>query len=299
MKRLILSLFAVFAIATTVEAYTPRTLADIPNVNVADARCFTSNPDNILSSAAVDSIDRVLYALRNDGKAEVAVVAVESIGSEDVFEFSHTLFQQWGIGQKGVNNGLLIILVLDQGEIRFITGYGLEGVLPDALCRRIQSQYMLPAFRKQDWDSGMMAGVAAVDDVLRGAELGFISAEDDEFTLSDAIGIFTSMGGFWLLMFVVIWLSQPKCKSCGKRKLRKVSSRVVDRARDFEIIENIYVCRKCGTTQTRTTQRLRNQGPTHMGGGFGGFGGGGFGGGGFGGGFGGGLSGGGGAGSRF
>lgn len=299
MKKLILSLLALLATAFVAEAYTPRTLDDIPNVNVADARCFTSNPDGILSAAAVDSIDRMLYSLREDRTAEVAVVAVGSIGSEEVFEFSHSLFQKWGIGEKERNNGLLMILVLDQREIRFITGYGVEGILPDALCRRIQAQYMLPSFREEDWDGGMVAGVAAVCEVLRGSELYLGSADDEEFTLTDAIGIFTSMGGFWLLMFVVIWLSQPKCKCCGKRKLRKIHSRVVERTADVDIIENLYVCRKCGTTQLRMSQRLRNQGPTNIGGGFGGFGGGFGGGGSFGGGFGGGFSGGGGAGSRF
>ena len=166
MKKLILSLLALLATTFVAEAYTPRTLDDIPNVNVADARCFTSNPDGILSAAAVDSIDRMLYSLREDRTAEVAVVAVESIGSEEVFEFSHSLFQKWGIGEKERNNGLLMILVLDQREIRFITGYGVEGILPDALCRRIQAQYMLPSFREEDWDSGMVAGVAAVCEVL-------------------------------------------------------------------------------------------------------------------------------------
>ena len=300
MKKLILSLLALLATTFVAEAYTPRAIDDIPNVNVADARRFTSNPDAILSAAAVDSINRMLYSLREDRTAEVAVVAVGSIGSEDVFEFSHSLFQKWGIGEKDRNNGLLIFLVLDQREIRFITGYGVEGVLPDALCRQIQAHYMVPSFREDDWDSGMVAGVAVVCELLRGTELYF-GAEDEEFTLEDAIAIFFSMGGFGLMLLLIVFLAQPKCRVCGKRKLRLTSSRVVERTSDVEIVENVYVCRKCGTTQVRTSHRFRNPGPGGIGGG--GIGAGGFGGfrggGGFGGGFGGGLSGGGGAGSRF
>lgn len=289
---------ALLATSLVAEAYTTRAIDDIPNVNVADARRFTSNPDAILSATAVDSIDRMLYALREERAAEVAVVAVGSIGSADVFEFSHSLFQEWGIGEKDRNNGLLIFLVLDQREIRFITGYGVEGVLPDALCRRIQAQYMLPAFRQEDWDTGMVAGVAAVSEVLRGSELYLGVAEEEEFTLNDAIGIFVSMGGIWLLMFIVIYLSQPKCKRCGKRKLTRANSRVVERGVDWEFLEITYVCRKCGATQQGFERKIHNQGPT-IGGGIGGGIGRGFGGGSFGGGFGGGFSGGGGAGSRF
>ena len=83
MKKLIFSLLALFSTVLSVEAYTPRAIDDVPNVNVADARHFTSNPDGILSAMAVDSIDRMLYALRNDNTAEVAVAA--STFTETIF----------------------------------------------------------------------------------------------------------------------------------------------------------------------------------------------------------------------
>lgn len=259
-----------------------------------------SNPDGILSPAAVDSIDRMAYGLRQSGIAEIAVVAVGSIGGSDVFTFAHSLFQKWGIGSSEHNNGLLIFLVLDEREIRFITGYGLEGVLPDALCRRIQSQYMLQPFREGDWDGGMVAGVAAVGEVLRGGELASGMPEDESTGGNFLWYVFELLFVCFFLLPLLIKLAfgSRRCKSCGKRKLHRVSSRVVERHAAYSVVEETYVCRKCGASEVRRVRYYRqgrSNGRGGIGGGIGGFGGGGS----FGGGFGGGMSGGGGAGSRF
>ena len=64
-----------------------------------------------------------------------------------------------------------ILLVESEREIRFVTGYGLEGVLPDAICKRIQTQRMLPYFRRGDYDGGMTAGMEAIRATLEGSEL--------------------------------------------------------------------------------------------------------------------------------
>lgn len=302
-KRLFCILLLVIT-AAKASAYEARTVADVPNVNLSDARRFTSDPDGILSAAAIDSIDRMLYRLKAENTAEAAVVVVGSIGDADVFGFGHDLFQKWGIGSSERNNGLLILLVIDQREIRFVTGYGVESVLPDALCRRIQAQYMVPPFGRGDWDGGMIAGVAAVRDVLAGSELNLGADGGDDLPDNVAIAIvmlFT--GGFIALAMLLARLSSPKCSACGKRKLQRTGSHIVGRTAMYDTVEEEYVCRNCGARSTRVVRYNRfgdprNNGGRGIGGGLGGFGG--FGGGSFGGGgFGGGMSGGGGAGSRF
>ena len=124
------------------------TVETVPNMQKADARRFVSNPDGILGPQAESLINTRLDSLRQNTTAEIAVVAVESIGEQDLESFSNELFARWGIGQKENNNGVLVLFVLDQRKIRFEVGYGMEGILPDAVCKRIQSQYMLPAFRQ-------------------------------------------------------------------------------------------------------------------------------------------------------
>jgi len=133
----------------------------IPDVQRADRRRYVSNPDGILSPRAVARIDSLCGALRERDLAQVAVVAVDDIAADDVFSFAIELFRSWGVGRADVDNGLGILLVKDRREIRFVTGGGLEGVLPDAICKRIQLEYMLPRFREGDYDGGMVAGVSA------------------------------------------------------------------------------------------------------------------------------------------
>lgn len=86
----------------------------------------------------------------------------------DTFSFAIELFGSWGVGSAESDNGLGVLLVRNLHEIRFITGGGLEGILPDALCKRIQMKYMLPAFRQEDYDAGMLAGLAVTAEVLAG-----------------------------------------------------------------------------------------------------------------------------------
>ena len=151
---------------------------EIPNVQRADRTKFVSNPDGILTPQAVARIDSICYQLRHRNIAQVAVVAVDRIASDDMFDFGYELFSSWGVGRKEADNGLGILLVKERREIRFMTGYGLEGVLPDAICKRIQTKYMLPYFREGDYSAGMVAGMEAVDKRLTGSELDLGGTDD-------------------------------------------------------------------------------------------------------------------------
>ena len=109
------------------------TVDNLPKVHLQNKMQYVCNPAGILSQAACDSIDSMLYALEQQTGIETVVAVVPSIGEEDCFNFCHQLLNQWGVGKKGKNNGLVILLVTDQRCIQFYTGYGLEGVLPDGM----------------------------------------------------------------------------------------------------------------------------------------------------------------------
>ena len=167
MKKIILTIFCFGMLFPLLgSAARPYGVEEIPNVQVGNRYRFTSNPDGVLSPSAVAEIDSLCYSLRHRALAQVAVVAVEDIRGDDLFSFAHTLFSQWGVGRADSDNGLGILLVVDRREVRFVTGPGLEGVLPDALCKRIQMRYMLPYFREGDYSAGMVAGLRAVASVL-------------------------------------------------------------------------------------------------------------------------------------
>ena len=146
------------------------TVETVPNIHLTNANAFVSNPDTILSSATEQQINALLSTLQTETSAEVAVVAVESIGEADIKQFATTLFEHWGIGKREKDNGLLILFVLDQRKISFETGYGMEGILPDAICKRIQLNYMIPEFKTGNYDEGMLQGINAICSILSSPE---------------------------------------------------------------------------------------------------------------------------------
>ena len=281
------------------------TIQEIPMVHLQDRTRYVSNPDGILSESAVATIDNILYNLEQKTGIQTLVVVVTGIEGGDCFEFAYRLGKEKGVGQKGRDNGLVILLSTDERCIQFATGYGLEGVLTDAICNRIQNRYMIEPFSKGDWNTGMVEGIRAVNSYLDGS-MENIEQKGEENMLP--IYIF---GAFFLgilgLSSYSVW-KQNRCPKCKKHKIQRISSRIISRSNGYIVEETTYLCQNCGHTFNRQTKssdpNYRNPGggigPIFMGGGFGGRRGGGFGGGGFGGGsFGGGSFGGGGAGSRF
>lgn len=300
MKRLFaIFLFLILCIDLAAREYS---VEDIPNVQISNRYRFTSNPDGILSDWAVAKIDSICYDLRHRGIAQTAVVAVSEIDSDDVFDFAYELFSKWGVGSSS-NSGIGVLLVEEAREIRFVTGYGVEGALPDAICKRIQTSYMLPHFRNGDYSSGMVAGLEAIRAVLNGSELDaggnddYVD-DDDEAALAMVVFFVLVIIGSAIVVLIVDRASR-KCPRCQQLTLQKDSVRVV--SRDFGVTnyEDTFVCTNCGHSLKRKRQDYdashnnRGGGPIIMGGG-------GFrGGGSIGGGWGGGSFGGGGAGSRW
>jgi len=165
MKSLLISVL--FLCSTTIFAV-EYTLDNIPNPKTTNATAFVSNPDGILKEESVQQINQMAGDLQAKNKSEVAVVVLNSIGSEEIKPFATALFKKWGIGTAENSNGLLVLFVLDQRKVTFETGYGLEGVLPDAITKRIQTQYMIPYFKQGDYDGGMIAGVERIVSLVKG-----------------------------------------------------------------------------------------------------------------------------------
>jgi len=160
--RYLLTPLLLFILITASAQYTVET---VPNQKLID-NSYVSNPDNILDVATVAQIDTLLKLLEKKTTVQVAVVAIESIGDADIFEFSQKLFTTWGIGQAENDNGLLLLLAKQNRTVRFHTGYGLEGILPDVICKRIEREFMVPEFKDGNYNAGVLAGLQEVNKIL-------------------------------------------------------------------------------------------------------------------------------------
>lgn len=249
-----LLLLLVFLFAATVAAsgqtsnsQTEFTVETVPNVRLSDVRLHVSDPASLLSATARDTINAALSSLESSTGIETAVVVLPSIGSADPFDFGVSLFRTWGLGKSKNNNGLLILYVEDQHTVRFTTGYGIEGTLPDALCKRIQTRYMVPKFKTGDRDGGMIAGVKAVAAVLDGSMKPENDADDDGWMSMLVVFI-----GILAMVYLVVHRKKSRCPQCGAKTLMHKSTDHY-RIDGMRYRKDIYVCSKCGKVVVENT----------------------------------------------
>lgn len=250
---LIACLIAVTAWAAGDSVKEYKSVDDVPNVRLTDVRRYVSDPTSILSPAATDTIDAILGRLEKSTGIETAVVMLPSIGENDIFDFSTSLFRKWGIGKKKSDNGLLILFVMDQHKVRFATGYGIEGTMTDAMSKRIQTQYMVPAFKRSDWNKGMVDGVRATAKVLDGSMEP--EAADNDTDTSDILFSIGIIVGVILLAMFVSSIKQ-RCPKCHKRSAMKQMGVEVLRistgkGRRKRIRRTTYICQYCGHIMTK------------------------------------------------
>jgi len=133
-----------------------------------------SRPDNyvtdlagILDNGTKARLDSLLRELEQKTTAQIMVLTIDSLKGASLEEFSiDVAHNKWKIGQKGKDNGVLLLVVHGDRKYRFEVGYGLEGVLPDSLVGSIGRQYLVPNFRKGDYDRGIYEAVSAITSII-------------------------------------------------------------------------------------------------------------------------------------
>ncbi|HKW53184.1 MAG TPA: TPM domain-containing protein [Stellaceae bacterium] len=125
----------------------------------------------ILSANTRSRLDASLAEHEQKTGQQLVVVTLGSLQGYTIEDFGYQLGRRWGIGQKGRDNGALLIVAPKERKVRIEVGYGLEGTLTDAESRIIIEQVILPQFRRGDLDAGVSDGVAAILRVLGGAPL--------------------------------------------------------------------------------------------------------------------------------
>ncbi|MFZ5972175.1 MAG: TPM domain-containing protein [Bacteroidota bacterium] len=204
----------VLAIAFEVAYSQTYTIETVPNQKVL-ANHLVSNPDGILSAETEALLNQKLDSLEQTSSAQIAVVLLHSIGEESEFDFAQALFRHWGIGQAQNDNGLLILFVEDKRVIRFHTGFGLEGILPDVVCKRIQMEKMVPRFKEGDVDGGLVAGVneviKIVGDPAYAEEVNNTEGGMEEWGPDHWLGLAVFISVPWLLIFLIVFFVKRPC----------------------------------------------------------------------------------------
>jgi len=138
----------------------------VPNPRVTNG-AWVADPSHHLAPATVDSLNSLLSRLSRETGTEITVVAIDSTSGFEPFDVALALHRMWGVGQKGRDNGIVVLWVPTRRAVQVSVGYGLEGVLPDSRVGRIRDQTIFPAFRRKEFDAGMLAGVEAISAAAR------------------------------------------------------------------------------------------------------------------------------------
>jgi len=153
-KLLIAVVFLATVCAFVATASTPQP-PDVPRDYVVDLA-------GIVRSDLKDELNAYLQTLEQKTTAQVLVLTVQTLDNQSIEEFALNTKEKWKLGQKGKDNGVLIVVALKDRKYRIEVGYGLESVLPDSLVGSIGREYFVPYFRQGDYSTGIYAGTIAV-----------------------------------------------------------------------------------------------------------------------------------------
>ncbi len=118
---------------------------------------FVNDFADVLSSSDKSEMQSTGEALYNATTAQLVVAVVDDLGGEDIDDYSINLATKWGIGQKGKDNGVLLILAVEDRKVKIEVGTGLEGALPDSKTGRILDTYGVPYFKNDNFSQGLLA----------------------------------------------------------------------------------------------------------------------------------------------
>lgn len=168
----------------------------------------------IFSKSQVISLEQKLVAFDDSTSNQITVVTVSDLNGYEPAEFATKIGIAWGVGSKDFNNGVVLLVKpkteSSRGQVSIQIGYGLEGAIPDAYCKRIIENDIIPHFKENDYFGGVDAAV----DVLMGLASGEISeprgGSDDEE--GDGIGLIL----FLFILFIIIIAFSKRNKNSGK-----------------------------------------------------------------------------------
>lgn len=152
---------------------------------------------HVLKQETVDQLEKKLKAYEDSTSNQVAVLIIQSLDGEVLEEYSIHVVEKWKLGQKGKDNGVLLLIAVDDHKMRIEVGQGLEGVLTDALSSRIIRNEIAPEFRRGNYDDGITAGIAGIIKAIGG------EYKADDIDASDTMSV-TDRVIFGLFIYLIL-----------------------------------------------------------------------------------------------
>lgn len=160
-----------------------------------------------LNASELDRLERKLVAFNDTTSTQIAVVLVNTLGDYDKAQFADLLGEKWGVGHKGKDNGLVVLVkpktAEERGEAFIATGYGLEGAVPDAVVKRIVEEEMIPHFMRNRYFDGLDRAT----DILMSLTAGEFTAEEYINSPPPLFALLAILIPLGIFVFFVVFIS--------------------------------------------------------------------------------------------
>jgi uncharacterized protein len=184
-------------------------------VTIAQEDCFPEKPTrvrlvndfaNVFSQREANYLEQKLVAFNDTTSTQIAVVTVNSLCGNDKAQFAYEIGEKWGVGNAKFNNGIVLLFKPktndSKGQVFIATGYGLEGVLPDAIGRRIVENEMIPRFKQNDIFGGIDEGVQTIIEITGGEYSAENYNKNGRKSKGFPVTAFFFIGIFIIMMFL-------------------------------------------------------------------------------------------------
>lgn len=177
--------------------------------NIPKYSGYVNDFAGILSTEQKNSLEKEVRDFEKKTSTEIAVLIVKNLQGYEPVVFAQKTFTEWKIGKKGVDNGVLLLISIENRKARIHTGYGLEGCLPDAMTNKIQRKNLVPAFKAGMYFDGIKATVLAIMETVKNEKFNVADSEKTNKNTngSSVTAILIIIGGIILICAIVIPLS--------------------------------------------------------------------------------------------
>lgn len=221
------------------------TVSQVFNPKQKGENSYVSDVNRVLSAEASTELNNLCVALEREVGVEIAVVIVPGIEGDDEYGFAYELFNTWRIGKEGKNNGLLWLYVVDIRAMKFETGYGLEGLLPDAYLNSLLDEGIFPLMREGRVDEAFLLGLRDIASRLTtdaAREELLLNTESPRVIAGNVLTLYFSLG-FILLIFLAVLYYKKSQHLRGENNVQYYQvSDVVSGARILAFVFPLPLC---------------------------------------------------------
>lgn len=199
--------FLIYAFVLSFSAFGQKAVPELWNMRVHDDA-------HVLKQETIDHLEKQLAHYEDSTSNQIAILIISSLEGESIEDYSIKVAEKWALGKKDKDNGVLLLIAVDDHKMRIEVGEGLEGVLTDALSSRIIRNEMAPNFRRGDYESGVTAAIDGIIKAIGGEYTAEDSNDIEDLTLKQRILIGLGLY-FFLSIFAFFALVMPGCTGWG------------------------------------------------------------------------------------